>query len=253
MGSMNISYIIIYTFAVLITSIIYILLYSSKRQEFLTSAEKIQKIPTLAIRLGKIIPTLIVLFFVIFSVPQFDIFFIMIIITFIFCLLGDLGIIFNVFLGLVLFFTAHSLFFASYLTQILKFDVSQLLSNGTFIALGIFIVVSLIVAVLIIRYMNNKINENHSKPWKIKLALFSYLSILFLHSISSFIIAYNYFKIKPGIIVIFIGSILFFVSDFLISVREFHHKQKYSVLYIMSTYYSALLLISFITYFYQTI
>ncbi|HUT82727.1 MAG TPA: lysoplasmalogenase family protein [Candidatus Bathyarchaeia archaeon] len=249
---MSLLYVIIYTVAFILVSSSYILLYSIKRQEFFSSAEKIQKIPITIIRLLKIIPTIFALFFVIFSAPELNKFYILLAIAFFFCLLGDFGIILNVFLGLGLFFMAHVFFFVTYLTQIITFSFHQLVTNGTFIALAILVVILVVIGILISLYLNPTIMKNQSKPWKIKLALFSYLSILFLHVITSFIITYNYLRINPGIIVVFIGCLIFLFSDFMISIREFHHKQKYSVLLIMSTYYSALLLISLVTLFYQT-
>jgi len=240
-------YIIFYSLCVLIFDI----LYSARQNEVKLFSEKLQAIPLRIIRLLKLIPTLIVVIFVAFSIPTFNIFYILFLVAFLLCFLGDLGIIFNLFAGLGLFLLAHLSFATAYTIQITNFSLEQMKTNFTFIFVAL-IVLSLFIILIFYNFLFRKsLLEKFSKPNLIKTILFVYLSIVYFHVLTSFIFAYNYYFFSPGIIVIILGSLFFLISDLIISIRECHHKPKYSVFWISTSYYIALICISFLTQFYQ--
>lgn len=240
-------YLILYITVFFVTSIIYIILFGSKKQEFPFFGEKFHETPTIYIRSLKLIPTLIVVFFVIFTAPRYDYFFILIIIAFLFTFLGDLGIIIKNFLGLAIYLFTHLFLSIAYITQLIQFSIKPI---GTYCIIGVGVIMYLAIISLLYRFLNVNLKDKYSRTMIIITAVFFYLAILFIHIITAAILILNYFNSNKGIIIIIFGAVLYLISDISIFVREASHKQKFSVLQIMSTYYLALLCISLITQFY---
>ncbi|MHA1236884.1 MAG: lysoplasmalogenase family protein, partial [Candidatus Hodarchaeales archaeon] len=66
-----------------------------------------------------------------------------------------------------------------------------------------------------------------------------FLSGMFL---STFLLWMSSGVMELGIVVL--GGLLFVISDSFIAIREFHHQINYSTLKVMTTYYSAIFLLS---------
>jgi hypothetical protein len=240
-------YLILYITAFLVTTIIYVILYSSKKREFPLFGEKFHEIPDNYIRSLKIVPSLIVVFFVIFSAPRYDYFYILIIIAFVFTLLGDIGIIVKNLLGLAIYLFTHIFFSIAYITQLNQFSIKPI---GTYSIISAGIILYIVVISLLFRFLRVNLKEKYNRTTIIILAVFLYLAILSIHIITAAILILNYYITSKGIIVIIFGAILYFISDVSIFVREASEKQEYSVLQITLTYYLALFCLSLITQFY---
>ena len=241
-------YLILYSIIFLITSIIFIILYGSKKQEFPFFGEKFHEKPTVYIRTLKIIPTLIVVLFVTLSVPKYDYFFILIIIAIFFTFLGDVGIILNNFLGLAIYLLTHLFLSIAYITQIIQFSMKPV---GIYTLTGIGMLLYFLIITLMYYFLKENLKDKYKRIALVIFAVFFYLAILSMHIITAAILILNYFNNNKGIIVILIGAVSYLISDILIFIREASKKQKYSVLFIMSTYYLAIFCISLITQFYQ--
>ncbi|NHJ86119.1 MAG: hypothetical protein FK734_11705 [Asgard group archaeon] len=244
-------FIILYIIAFLFTSTIYIILYSIKKNELQIKSQRIADTPLVTIRSIKLLATVCVFLFVVFSAPIYDVFFIILIVAFLFCLLGDISIIWNWYIGLIIFLLSHLLFSTAYLVELTNIDVFVFINNGSFITLGIILFLFLCVAGLMYFYLRDKLKERYARSLKINFSLLIYQLGIFLHITTAFFFAQNHFQIQPGIVVVAIGSILFLTSDILLVVREYHHVPKLSVFLTMSTYYGALFLISLVTQFYN--
>jgi uncharacterized membrane protein YhhN len=209
--------------------------------------KQLLSVPPPLIRTLKIIPTITALLFVIFSVPYYDVLFIPFILGFLFSFGGDIGIIFNLFVGVGLFLIAHLLFAFAYLNQIRTFIIQP---TGTYTFIGLSLVLFLLIIIFLFYYLfkNNPRKEKTSTLYQ-SIALL-YFSVLFLHSMVAFLFAYNYSPKNYGLLTIFFGSVSYLISDIEVMIRELHHKRKHSVLIIMSSYYLALYLISITTYFF---
>ncbi|NHK30325.1 MAG: hypothetical protein FK730_03170 [Asgard group archaeon] len=240
-------YLILYITAFFVTSIIYVILYGSKRREFPLFGEKFHEIPTNYIRSLKLIPTLIVVLFVSFTAPRYDYFFILIILAFLFTFLGDLGVIKNNFIGLAFYLFTHLFLSIAYITQIIQFSVKPI---GTYSLIGIGVIIYLAIISCLYRFLNVNLKDKYNRTTIVVFVVFFYLAILFLNIITAAILILNYYNSSKGIIIIIFGAVLYLISDISIFIREASQKQKYSVLLIMSTYYLALLCISLITQFY---
>jgi hypothetical protein len=242
-------YLILYTIFFFVTSIIYIILYGSKKQEFPLFGEKFHKIPNIYIRLLKIIPTLLTILFVIMNAPAFDTFFILVLIAFVFTFLGDAGMIINEFVGLALYIFTHVLLATAYITEIIQYS-PKAIGQNSLISAGV--ILYPVTIFLFSYFMFEKIKVKYSKPKLVLFAGSSYLGFLFFNITTSLVLVFYTFSSSKGIISITIGAFLYLISDILIFVREASHKQKYSVLMIMSTYYLALYCISLVAQFYST-
>ncbi len=236
--------VLLYLIIFVIMSVIFILIKSSKENEINFLNETIQRLPNLIFPILKGIPAILAVFFVFLTMPELNLFFILIMGGLIFCLFGDLGIMKNLLLGLVLFLVAHILLVIAYSSQILTFG-TQLLENGTMIVAGFLIVLMFLIDLLFYRYLRG--SEEPEILEKMRIPVIVYMALISLHVVAASVFAYNLFLTSIIIIVIVIGSVFFFVSDALIAVHEFHHKLKYREIIIMTTYYLALFFISLIT------
>jgi hypothetical protein len=240
-------YLILYITAFLVTTIIYVILYGSKRREFPFFGEKFHELPTYYIRSLKIIPSLIAVFFVIFTAPRYDYFYILVIMAFIFTFLGDIGIIIKNLLGLAIYLFTHIFFSIAYITQLIQFSIKPI---GTYSIISVGIILYITVISLLFRFLKVNLKEKYNRTTIIILSVFFYLAILSIHIITAAILVLNYYITSKGIIVIIFGAVLYLVSDISIFIREASEKQKYSVLLITLTYYLALFCLSLITQFY---
>ncbi|NHJ49238.1 MAG: hypothetical protein FK733_15725 [Asgard group archaeon] len=240
-------YLIPYSLFFFLASIIYIVLYGSKKREFQLFGEKFHETPTAYIRLLKLIPSLIVVFFVSFTAPRYDAFYTLFIIAFVFIFLGDIAMIIKNLIGLAIYLIAQFLLATAYLTQIVQLN-SKPIGSYTLLGIGIFLYLSLIF--LMFFFLRKNLEGKYSKPTLVILSVFLYLGASFFHLTSSSIfILYNYSS-NNGLVIVSIGILLFLISDLMVFIRDAREKLVYSVLLIMSTYYIALFFISLITQFY---
>ncbi|MFX1254546.1 MAG: lysoplasmalogenase family protein [Promethearchaeota archaeon] len=236
--------VLLYLIVFAVMSGIFILIKSSKENEINFLNETIQRLPNLIFPILKGIPALLAVFYVFLTMPELNLFFILILGGLIFCLFGDLGIMKNLLLGLVLFLVAHILLVIAYSSQIVAFG-TQLLENGTVIVAGVLIVLMFLTDLFFYRYLRR--SEKPEILDKMKVPVIVYMVLISLHVVAASVFAYNLFLTSMVIVVIVIGSVFFFVSDALIAVHEFHHALKYREIIIMTTYYLAIFFISLIT------
>ncbi|MFX0092433.1 MAG: hypothetical protein ACFFBD_11775, partial [Candidatus Hodarchaeota archaeon] len=96
-------YLYVYLAIFVIVSVIFVLLKSSKENEINFLNDWIQHLPGNVFPVLKGIPAISAALFVFLTMPEVSLFFILVIAGLIFCLFGDLGIMKNLLLGLVLF------------------------------------------------------------------------------------------------------------------------------------------------------
>ncbi len=155
-------------------------------------------------------------------------------IALLFCMFGDIGIEKGLIPGLIMFLVGQILFIVAFVGQALtkEINVEPLLLTAV-VTLGMVIYI-----VFFLRYLES--SEKGLGEFKIPVLLYcAFLSGMFL---STFLLWMSSGVMELGIVVL--GGLLFVISDSIIAIREFHHPINYSTLKVMSTYYSAIFLLS---------
>ncbi|NHJ40162.1 MAG: hypothetical protein FK731_09035, partial [Asgard group archaeon] len=175
-------YLILYIIAFFITSIVFIVLYGSRKQEFPLFGEKFHKIPLVNIRVLKLVPTLISVLFVIFTAPRYDYFYILIILAFIFTFLGDLGIIIYNFLGLAFYYITHIFLAIAYITQIIQFSLKII---GFYSIISIGIILYLVIILYFYRFLAVNLEDKYRRTKIVITVVFLYIAFILLHIITA--------------------------------------------------------------------
>ena len=222
-------YILIFTlFAVLFISI-----KSYKQNEPIIKHDIIEKLIPFD-KMIKIIPTGSAVFFVLLS--RNNSFYLSIVLSsaLFFCLLGDLGMEKGLIPGLPIFLIAQLLFIISFIGQALEIGINVEA-----------VIITLIVAVLFALYLYYFINYLNSSEKGLG-DLFIPV-IIYCVFISGMALSIVIVWISSGLLefsIIFLGGLLFVISDSTIAVREFHHSFSNNVVKVMTTYYAAIFLLS---------
>ncbi|MHA1513175.1 MAG: lysoplasmalogenase [Candidatus Hodarchaeales archaeon] len=151
-----------------------------------------------------------------------------------FCMFGDIGMEKGLIPGLLMFLVGQILFIVAFVGQALttEINIEPLLITAV-VTLGMIVYI-----ILFLRYLES--SEKGLGEFRIPVLLYCvFLSGMFL---STFLLWMSSGVMELGIVVL--GGLLFVISDSIIAIREFHHQINYSTLKVMTTYYSAIFLLS---------
>ncbi len=223
-----------YSVVFIITAVVFIVVKSVKVNEYTIENDMIQRLTNISTYF-KGIPAALAALFVFVMRPDNSLFYIILVGAFLFCLAGDIGMEKGITTGLPLFLIAQILFSAAFIGQALRIDSPNLdiLILTSLVALG-----TAAYVILFIRYLES--SDVGLLEFKIPVLVYCvFLSAMFISTVLLWITSE-----EATFIIVVIGALLFLISDSTIGVREFHHKITKGVLKTMSTYYSAIFLLS---------
>ncbi|MEA2071140.1 MAG: lysoplasmalogenase family protein [Asgard group archaeon] len=235
-----------YSLVFLFLSILYILLEGLQTGQFFPQKEF--SLPFLLLIFLKLSPALTAFFFILFTKPDWSLFYILLLITFFFFALGDLFMEFTKLIGLLSFALGHLIILSGYIFVLIT--VNELIYNQV---LGFLILACLLFFLLTIGSFLFLFYLSHTPfPEKFRhyrFFVYFYAFLLSTHLLTACLLTFILFSTIPGIIVISLGVFFFIFSDIIIMIREFYFTPSKSVLLIMGPYYLALYLISLQTLF----
>ena len=198
------------------------------------SSERLSKLPTAVFIVIKILPALSATVFVLLFRPTQSLVYLLLAVAFIFCILGDIGMETKFLVGVGLFLLAQVLFIINFVWQSLLLGVS-------FLPLAAF-AVALISWILVIVFLTQYIESGDGNLGKMKAPLIIYALTVSLTFCSALLL-----WLTSGVFLGFVpvlGAFAFVISDFTIGVKEFRHHFKRAQIFIFSTYYLAIFLLS---------
>ena len=151
-----------------------------------------------------------------------------------FCLLGDAGMEKGLIPGLPLFLVAQILLIATFVGQSITIGTS----TEAIIITGLVTIAIVVYDVFFIRYLET--SEKGLGEFRIPVIIYCvFLSGMFL----STVLLWTSSNVQEfGLVVL--GGLLFVISDSIIAIREFHHPITNNIVKVMSTYYTAIFLLS---------
>ncbi|MHA2191304.1 MAG: lysoplasmalogenase family protein [Candidatus Thorarchaeota archaeon] len=182
----------------------------------------------------KAVPAFLAVSFV-FSLQSFSLFHVLLMIALVFCMLGDIGMEYNILPGLGLFLIAHIFFTSNFFIHSVILGFS-LLPSVAFVASFI---VMVIYSGFLFKYLKS---SDLNTPAKLLRAVIFYAIVISL-TLSTSIFLWLSTDSFLGFIPV-LGALFFVVSDSLIGIREFHHQFQYQHVLTLSTYYLAIFLLS---------
>ncbi len=243
---MNVIVLFIYFGFFVISGISYIFVNSVKNGQIDFGSTFVAQAPSLLTSVLKVIPTSLAIFFVLFTIVSegipITIFTIGLTMALLLCAIGDALIIKKLLYGLIAFLIAHIFFITAYANKIA--ETFPLNSNLMVIALGLFFII-LLVDVSFYIYLKRNANTAFEK---MKYPIIIYMSFISLNVLSAGALTLLLIESNLFSLIVLVSSLLFFLSDSIIALREFHRDfpLKHSIFVIMSTYYTAIFLISLI-------
>lgn len=221
--------VLFWTFAV--TTII---LHSSREGDLAFASERIRQLPKMLVIEIKAIPALLGASFVLLLRPSLAFFYILLAVALIFCMLGDIGLEYNLLAGLGLFLVAQLIFTGTFLWQ-------STFNGLTFPPITAFITWFIAMLIYIIFY-HQYLQSSEKGLGKMRTPILFYAFIVSLTSSSSILL-----WLTSGALlgfIPFIGAFFFVISDSLIGIREFHHHFQKAELITLTTYFLAIFLLS---------
>ena len=216
------------------TAILYIFIESVKAQDIKINNSFILNITKLSTFI-KAIPTGLTTIFVFLMRPSDSPFYFILTIGFLFCMVGDIGMEKGLVQGLIFFLFAQIFFSVAFIYQSIKFDITI-----DSLVIPILVAVGMIsYTLLLMRYLES----SEARLGKFKAPGITYFIFIGLMLVSAVLLWTTSKKLEFGIVII--GGLLFIISDSTIAVNQFHHNISYREIKVMSTYYAAILLISF--------
>ena len=183
----------------------------------------------------KIIPPLIAIIYVVLITPSSALFYVLLSIALVFCMLGDIGMEKDIVAGIGMFLIGHILFTVNFLWQ--TSNVGLVMAN---LVVPIVCMGGLSVFVfLFLRYLRSSGPEVPDFILKAGTLYFLMISATFSTSILLWLTTGNILGLIPVI-----GALFFIISDSIIAINAFHHKISRAQLFIMPTYYLAIFLLS---------
>jgi len=183
----------------------------------------------------KIIPALIAVIFVLLTRPTSALFYVLLSIALVFCMLGDAGMEKDLIPGIGMFLIGHIFFTVNFLWQAI--NVGLIITN---LLVPIVCMGGLTVYVfLFIRYLRSSGPEVPEFIIKAGSLYFLMISATLSTSLLLWITTGVLWGFLPVV-----GAIFFIISDSIIAFNEFHHKLSRPELLIMPTYYLAIFLLS---------
>ncbi len=227
-------YLIPYSLIFWITALVSTVIKSVRENEIIFQKEWLSKLPTPAFMVIKFIPALTAAIMVILFRPTISLFYILLAVAFIFCLLGDIGMEIKILIGGIFFLIAQILLISNFTWQSILMGVS-------FLPITAFI--SAFIGWLLIIIFNTHYIESSENGFKnMKIPIFVYSLTVSLTFCSAFML-----WLTSGTLLGFIpvlGAFFFVISDLVLFIKEFHHHFKKAELFIFPTYYLALFLLS---------
>ncbi len=183
----------------------------------------------------KVVPALIAVLYVLLTRSTTAMFYILLSIALIFCMLGDIGMEKDIIPGIGMFLIGHIIFTANFLWQAI--NVGLIIAN---IAISLVCMASLsIIVFLMIRYLRSSGPEVPDFILKAGTMYFLLVSATISTSLLLWLTTGNMWGLIP-----MLGALLFLISDAQIAINEFHHKLPHHEMQIMPTYYLAIFLLS---------
>ena len=225
----EIPYLIIFVFF----SVLFLILKAIKEEELQLSNALLTKLLPFS-TIIKAIPAGLAVVFVVLNNNESIFMYALLGAALLFCMFGDIGMEKGLIPGLPLFLVGQVLFIVTFLGQVLTLGIdTQALVITAVVTLGMVIYI-----ILFLRYLES--SEKGLGEFRIPVLVYcAFLSGMFL---STFLLWMNSGVMELGFVVL--GGLLFVISDSIIAIREFHHPINYGTLKVMSTYYSAIFLLS---------
>ncbi len=217
-----------------IIAIVSTLIKSVRENEISYQKEQISKLPTVVFMVIKFLPALTAAISILLFRPTVSLFYLLLAIAFIFCLLGDIGMEIKLLVGGILFLIAQLFFIGNFIWQSILLGVSFLPYAG--------FITSFIAWILVIIFNTQYIDssENGFGNMKIPITIYSItVSLTFCSALMLWL--------TTGVLLGFVpvlGAFFFVISDLSLFIKEFHHHFNKAELFIFPTYYLALFLLS---------
>ncbi len=227
-------YLIPYAIIFWIIAFVSTIIKSVRENEITFQKEYLSKLPRPVFVVIKFLPALTAAILVLLFRPTASLFYILLAVAFIFCLLGDIGMEIKILVGGVLFLFAQFLFIGNFIWQ-------SVLLGVTFLPIAAFIT-ALIGWLLVIIFNTQYIDSSENGFGNMKIPIFIYSVTVSLTFCSALML-----WLSTGVLLGFIpvlGAFFFVISDLVLFIKEFHHHFKKAELFILPTYYLALFLLS---------
>jgi uncharacterized membrane protein YhhN len=182
----------------------------------------------------KFLPTLSAVVVVLLFRPTASLFHLLLVVALIFCVLGDIGMETKFLVGVGFFLIAQLLFISNFVWHSLLLGVSFLPLAAFFTAF--------IVWILVIIFLTQYIESGDTGLENMKIPLIIYALTVSLTFCSALIL-----WLTSGVLLGFIpviGAFFFVISDFTIGIKEFRHHFNKAEVFIFTTYYLAIFLLS---------
>jgi uncharacterized membrane protein YhhN len=166
--------------------------------------------------------------------PSDLIFYLILVGALLFCLAGDLGMEKGLIPGLPLFLIAQTLFFIAFLYQ----SAVNIITIGSLV---LPILIGLAISIFLLFFLRY-LESSEKGLGKLRFPVIIYCIVIGLMLVSTILLWTTTMKAEIALIVL--GGLLFVISDSIIAVKEFHHEISYREIKVMSTYYSAIFLLS---------
>ncbi|MHA1972307.1 MAG: lysoplasmalogenase [Candidatus Hodarchaeales archaeon] len=227
---------LVYFLVFIIFGVFWIFLKGTREGEYRVLEQQAKSFPDTLVTGLKAIPALLATFFVVTNPLDNSFSYLLLIGAFVFCLLGDLGMEKGLLTGLPLFLVAQLLFILGFGSYALTFGITDSSVLFAFLVLiGTFVYVY-----LLLRYLNS--TEKGLGPFKKPVIVYAcFLGLMFTSSVFLWL---SVSRLELFLVVL--GALLFVLSDSMIAVREFHHRFSMAYTLVMSTYYSAIFLMSLV-------
>ncbi|MFX1319076.1 MAG: lysoplasmalogenase family protein [Promethearchaeota archaeon] len=210
------------------------LIKAAREDEINFQKESLTKLPKVLFIIIKLLPVLFTVVIVLLFRPTASLFYLLLAVALIFCLLGNIGMETKFLVGVGLFLIAQILFISNFVWQSLLLGVS-------FLPLAAFIT-AFITWILVIIFLTHYIESGEARLGQMKTPLIVYALTVSLTFCSALML-----WLTSGVLLGFIpvlGAFLFVISDFTIGIKEFHHHFNKAEVFIFTTYYLAIFLLS---------
>ncbi|MFX1563652.1 MAG: lysoplasmalogenase family protein [Promethearchaeota archaeon] len=225
---------IIYSIAFWIFALVFTLISSIQDDEISIKSDLIKKMPRPVSILIKAVPAGLAIIFIFLLRPSDAIFYFLMMLGLLFCLLGDVGMEIGLLPGLGLFALAQIDFTVTFLLQSLALGIT----TNSILLLGLTIFIVAVYAILLLRYLHS----SEAGLGKFRIPILFYACVISAMLCSS-VLLWVTSGVLQGIVIV-AGATIFVISDSLIGTREFHHKISKAAIKVMGTYYLAIFLLS---------
>ncbi|MFX1492128.1 MAG: lysoplasmalogenase family protein [Promethearchaeota archaeon] len=223
-----------YTVIFWIFAFVSTLIKAAREDEITFQKERLSQLPKFLFIVIKFIPALTASIIIVLFRPTISLFYILLAVAFVFCLLGEIGMETKFLVGVGLFLIAQIIFIGNFIWQ-------SLLSGISFLPVVAFIT-AFLVWMLVIIFLTNYIESAETGLGQMKVPLIIYaltVSLTFCSALTLWLTSGMLFGFIPVI-----GAFFFVISDFTIGIKEFHHHFNKAEIFISTTYYLAIFLLS---------